>query len=199
MICNANRIPSIIQGRGRFPDLRISVPVAPFLHDFQEGLFGNSKHSKLKWCGPLYELRPLPLTDTSHLEEDLQVATELPFSRIRVKAVNMELQAVKEIPKSIGFVYAPEDEPVRLRVPIRYINHEKCPGLKEGGYVNRIIWNVDVCVAPWAKAPKYAVQDLGGMHLKDQTTAGKLMFEGKGNGCRLVLADNYVSTTIAKI
>lgn len=123
---------------------------------------------------------------------------DIPFERIRVKAQNMELNGITEVPKTITFLYCPEEEPVRVRVPIRYINEEKAQGLREG-YLNRIVQNVDINVAPFCQAPLYAVQDVGGMKLKDRRYLGELTFEGKGMGCRTVLPDDMIATMISRV
>lgn len=192
------RIPSIIQGRGKFPDMLIKVPLAPVLRDFEDRLFANSKYARLKWSGPLYELRPVANTEHDDWEWESE-RPDIPFERIRVKAQNMELNGVTEVPKTIAFLYCPEEEPVRVRVPIRYINEEKAEGLRERGYLNRIVQNVDVNVAPFCRAPLYAVQDVGGMKLKDRRCVGELMFKGKGMGCRTVLPDDVVATMISRV
>lgn len=105
---------------------------------------------------------------------------------------------ITEAVKTIEFLYCPEDELVRVRVPITYINEEKCPGLREGGWLNRVQQNVDINVAPFTEAPLYATQDVGGMGIKDRKTLGELQFQGKGNGCQTILADDTVATIISK-
>lgn len=169
----------------------LNVPIAPILEDLHNKRYTAQKLGKVKWSGPLYQLRLLP--------DPNGTPSPLPQQTIRVKPHNMELNALTEIPKTIAFVYAPEKEPVRVRIPLRYINQEKCPGLKEGGWLNRIIHSIDVNVAPFTKAPLYAVLDVGGLQMKDRKTIGDLVFEGMGNGCRTVLADDTVTTVISKV
>lgn len=176
----------------------IKVPLAPILQDFEKRLFANARCGKVKWSGPLYELRPVEDADQHSWKWESEKPI-IPFERIRVKTHNMELNGITEVPKTVTFLYCPEEEPVRVRVPIRYINEEKADGLREGGYLNRIVQNVDVNVAPFCRAPLYAVQDVRGMKLKDRRLVGELMFEGKGMGCRTVLQDDIVATMISRV
>lgn len=126
-------------------------------------------------------------------------AAPLPVDRLRVKSHNMELHPLTDVPRTAAFLYCPEHEPVRVRIPIRYINRDKAPGLKEGGWLNRIIPYIDVSVAPRTKAPLFATLDVAGMRIKDRRRITDVQFEGKGNGCRPVLADDIVTTVVSKV
>lgn len=196
-------IPSVLQGRGKFPDLLIRVPLAPFLRDFEERLFAVARHGRVKWSGPLYELRPSAEAEMEYGEVcrsgDMKPWQRVPFQRIRVKAVNMELVGPVEVPRSIGFVFCPEEEPVRVRIPVKCINMEKCGGLKDGGFLNRLQSDVDVNVAAWVKAPQVAYVDVAGLGIKGKRTVRDLIFEGKDEGCRAVLDDDVVVTMISKV
>lgn len=186
-----SRIPSCLQGRGKVPDLLINVPIDPILQDLHNRLFAPQKLGKVKWSGPLYQLQLLP--------DPSGAPSPLPVQTIRVKPHNMQLNQITEVPKTIAFMYCPEEEPVRVRIPIRYINEEKCPGLKEGGWLNCIIPAIDINVAPFTRAPLFATLDIGNLHLKDRKTVADLQFEGKGDGCRTILADDLVTTVISKV
>lgn len=180
-----------MQGRGDVPDLLISVPVRPLQEDFRGGLFGYQEKGRNKWAGPLYKLRIVT--------EEGRDAEQPQFDSIRVKAHNMMLNPLTDVVRTITFVYCPEERLSRVRVPIRYINEEKSPGLREGGWLNRLQQNVDIHVDPFTPAPLYATQDVGEMRVKDRKHIGDLQFDGKGKGCNTVLADDTVATMISKV
>lgn len=196
-----DRIPSCVQGRGKLPDLQIKVLLAPIQEDFFSGLFAIQKLGKNKWSGPLYQLRFIQEehAEEEKLGESQVLVNPLPVETIRVKAHNMMLNPITEAVKTIAFLYCPENEPVRVRVPIKYINEEKCPGLREGGWLNRVQQCVDINVAPFTEPPLFATQDVGGMGLKDRKTIGDLKFKGKGNACVAVLPPDTMATIISKI
>lgn len=190
-----------MQGRGKLPDVQIKVPLAPIQEDLFNGLFAIQKLGKSKWSGPLYQLRFIheKHAEEEEAEESKGSVNPLPFETIRVKPHNMMLNPITEAVKTIAFLYCPENEPVRVRVPIKHINEEKCPGLREGGWLNRVQQCVDINVAPLTESPLFATQDVGGMGMKDRKTIGDLEFEGKGNGCRTVLPLDTMTTVISKI
>lgn len=179
-----------MQGRGDLPDLQIKVPLAPLQQDYYNGYFAYQKKGRNKWTGPLYKLR---------LVSENGDTGDLPFESVRVKAHNMMLNPLTEAVKTIGFIYCPEEKLTRVRVPIKYINEEKCPGMREGGYLNRLQQNIDINVEPFVRPPKFVVQDVGGMQIRDKRTISDLQFEGKGDGCYTVLADDTLVTMISKI
>lgn len=104
-----------------------------------------------------------------------------------------------ERPEGVSFVFAPVDQPVRVRVPVRAMNVEKCVGVKMGGWVNVVDRAVDVRVDAGAVPPLVATVDVGGLGMKDRLTLDALHFEGKGDGCHLVRPGDTVSTVISPV
>lgn len=150
------------------------------------------QHGKVKFCGPLYELQVTP--DPEGHAPDVNI----PEQPIRALPMNMLVHPITDLPVGLVFVYRPASEAARVRVPIRYINMEKCPGLRVGGWLNRIREGVDIAVAPGAVAPGKVTQDLADVPLRGRKFVRELMFDGKDNGCRTVLADDEVTTIISK-
>lgn len=169
-------------------DLRLQVPREPIRRDYQDRLFALQKLGKNKFSGPLYQIRLVGDADE-----------ELPFDKIRVLPHNMIIHPITELPVALGFVFHPENEPVRVRVPVEYINEEKCHGLREGGWLNTVQRTIEVGVAPFVKPPLRVCIDLAGMGLRDRKRVGDLTFEGKGNGCRTVASDDDIVTVISKV
>lgn len=191
------RIPTCVQGRGRIPDLLLQVPIAPLHKDYVDGRFARQKKAKRNSSGPLYEMS----FEEGAVDEKgglIDVST-IGFDRIRVMAVNMIVHPIRDVPETIAFIYAPEDEPVRVRVPVRCVNQEKCPGLRDAGWLNRLLWSVEVRVAPFTKAPLFVTMDLNGMKMSDKGKIGDLQFEGKGEGCETILPDDTFVTCISSV
>ncbi len=181
-----------MQGRGKEPDVLLRVPLKPIGTDYNAGLYALQKRGKVKFCGPLYELiiRPDP--------EGYADNVDIPEQPVRVQPMGMLVHPISDKPVGLNFVLRPENEAVRMRVPIRYINEEKCVGLRTGGWVNSVMQAVDINVAPGVRPPLYATQDLADLKLHGKATIGELTFERKGEGCRTVLPDDEVSTIISK-
>ena len=188
-----SRIPGFLQGRGKEADVLLRVPLKPINDDYNAGLYALQKRGKVRFCGPLYELtiRPDP--------EGFADNVSIPETPVRVQPMGMLVHPLTDVPVGLNLVLRPYDEPVRVRVPIRYINEEKCTGLRYSGWVNPIIQYIDINVAPGVRPPLFATQDLAGMKLYAKATVGELEFEGKGAGCRTVLPHDEVSTIVSKV
>eukprot|EP00178_Gracilaria_changii_P023749 TRINITY_DN717_c0_g1_i2.p1 TRINITY_DN717_c0_g1~~TRINITY_DN717_c0_g1_i2.p1 ORF type:complete len:288 (+),score=19.25 TRINITY_DN717_c0_g1_i2:92-955(+) len=189
-------ILACIEGRNKIPDLILQVPKAPLFEDKLAGRFALQKKGKTRFVGPLYEL-----TVEEHTVDEygkLLRTSNIPFERIRVLAHNIRIHPVGEYPLGVSFRYSPENEPVRVRVPMLCINEEKSPGLREGGWLNRLQKYVDINVAPYTPAPRFVTMDVSGMAMKEKRFIRDLQFERKGDGCRAVLDDDVPAIVISK-
>lgn len=175
----------------------IEAPVEPLIADRAAGLLVMQKLGKVKMMAPLYELHFVP-GDDAGLNAHL-ATLNLPADRLRVLPRNITIHPLTDRPVGAGFVYRPEDEAVRVRVPIRYLNEEKCPGLRSGGWLNRVMRSVDIAVAPHTRAPAFVTVDLAGLAVKGRRCMSDIMFEGDGRGCRTLLPDDAINTVISKV
>lgn len=174
----------------------LQMEVKPLQDDLHSGLFALQKRGKSKLTGPLYEMRVISGGVDDYGNE---LPIDVPFERVRVLPQNMEIHYINATPMSVGLKYAPESEPIRVRVPLRLINEGKAPGLKDKGWINRLHRYIDINVASYTKAPLYGTVDLAGLEMKGRKFASDVMFEGKGNGCRVVIADDTPVVMISKI
>jgi Ribosomal protein TL5, C-terminal domain len=164
------------------------VPIAPLRRLLQARLLVRQKLGKVKFCGPLLTLR---------LEND--ESGSVPSPTVRVLPRNMLLHPLTESIVNVDFVLAPVDERVRVRVPVRILNAERCPGLRSGGWTNLMLRAVDISVEPGASAPFFVTVDIAGMELKDRKRVKDLDFSGKGEGCRTILPDEDLAIVISKV
>jgi Ribosomal protein TL5, C-terminal domain len=189
-ICVATiRIPGVLQGRGAFRDLFLDVPLAPLRRAQKEGFLTVARRGKVKFTGPTFLLR---------FPDDIDEHS-LPLPLVRAVPCNILLHHLTLWPVSVGFVFAPPEKPVRVRVPVRTVNAEKSPGIRAGGWVNKLHRAVDIAVAPGVPPPLFVTMDISGMNLKDRKPFAALDFAGKGQGCRTVLPCDTVSTIISKV
>ncbi|CAN8071878.1 unnamed protein product [Agarophyton chilense] len=189
-------IVACVEGRNKFPDLILQVPKAPLLEDMLAGRFALQKRGKTRFVGPLYELA-IEEHAVGEYGKLLDTAS-LPFERIRVLAHNIRIHPVGEYPLGVSFRYSPENEPVRVRVPMVCINQEKSPGIRDGGWLNRLQKYIDINVAPFTPAPQFVTMDVSGMGMKEKRFVRDLQFEKKGDGCRTVLGDDEPAVVISK-
>lgn len=125
--------------------------------------------------------------------------TDVPFERIRVVMKNVQIHYLKDEPVSFNLIYAPEDEPVRVRLPIRCINMEKSPGLRDGGWLNELRTNIEVRVDPFVNPPLDCTLDVGSLCMKQRLHIGDILLEGRGNGITPILPDDTVTTMVSKV
>lgn len=176
--------------------MMIQVPAKPFARDFENGLFSHQKLGRVKLCGPTYELR---MEEGARGEDgELIDMSWIPFERVRVLLQNIMIHPMDYVPSGFQFTYVPENEPVRVRVPIVCINQEKSPALREGAWLNNLVRFVDIRVPPFVKPPIVCMMDVSGLRMKDKLCVGDLQFEGKDEGCRMVLPDDTPTTMVSK-
>jgi hypothetical protein len=181
-------IPGVLQGRNVCDDVLLDVPLAPLRRAQQAGLLVVQTRSKVKFCGPLFTLR------IRNDSEEL-----VPFSTVRALPSNILIHPLTEAVVNVSFVLSPVDEKVRVRVPVRILNAEKCPGLRSGGWTNMIQRAVDINVVPGIAPPLFVTVDIGGMQVKDKKLVKDLEFVGKGSGCTTVLSGDDLAFVLSKV
>lgn len=175
------------------------MPLAPLLDAQALGYLTTQSRGKVKFEGPLYTLRITPPdTDATHTWDARPPSPHAPLA-VRARPMNITVHPLTNDPVGVTFVLAPLDKATRVRVPVRILNQEKCPGVKAGGWVNVLEWYVDVKVAPGVVPPLVATIDVGALGLKERLPFEALQFDGKGEGCRLVKDGETVSTVISVV
>jgi hypothetical protein len=164
------------------------VPIAPLRRVLQAGLLVRQQLGKVKFCGPLFTLRVE--NDDSGL---------VPFPTVRALPRNILLHPLTEVIVNVDFVLAPVDRRVRVRVPVRVLNADRCPGLRSGGWINFMLKAVDIRVEPGVSAPFFVTVDIADLNLKDRKRVKDLEFLGKGEGCRTILPDEDLAVVISKV
>ncbi len=93
---------------------------------------------------------------------DLKVGSK----RERVLARDVQFDPVKDVPIHVDFLRIAKGAKVTVQVPVRFINEEESPGLKQGGVLNVVRYEIGL-VCPADNIPDEIEIDLTGMELSD--------------------------------
>ncbi|MEX2524991.1 MAG: 50S ribosomal protein L25/general stress protein Ctc [Gammaproteobacteria bacterium] len=87
---------------------------------------------------------------------------------------DLQRHPYKRIIIHVDFQRVRENEALTMRVPLHFMNEEKCPGIKtEGGVISHVMTEVEVTCLP-KDLPEYIEVDMSGMHLNDTIHLGEL-------------------------
>ena len=191
------RIPAFLEGRGKIMSTPIQVRWGPLYQDLLDGRFTLQRRPKLQ--GPLYELCAQNQQDDP---VEYPVTTpgtpELPFVQLRALVKNMTIHPLTQRPVTATFVFQPVEEVVRVKVPIRFVNEEKCIGLKNGGWLNEVIGSLEIRVDPFIEPPTQAEIDVKDMDVSHKRRVRDAIFKGKGGGCEAILDPDTVVTIMSR-
>jgi len=80
---------------------------------------------------------------------------------VRVVCRNVQRDVVKDLPIHIDFMRLHRTSKVNLFIPVEFINHDKCPGLKRGGTLVTVRAEVELIVTA-GDIPDHITVDLEG-------------------------------------
>ncbi|NNU16439.1 50S ribosomal protein L25/general stress protein Ctc [Parvularcula sp. ZS-1/3] len=84
----------------------------------------------------------------------------------RVIGRDIQVDPIKDLPMHVDLMRVNAKTRVTVNVPVRFLNEETCPGLKEGGVLNVVRHDVEV-VAPATEIPEALEFDLSAKELSD--------------------------------
>ena len=85
---------------------------------------------------------------------------------LKVLPKDVQLHPVKESILHIDFLRVGENTTVTLYVPVKFINENSCPGLKQGGVINTVRHEVEL-KTPVSKIPEFLEANLDGLEIGD--------------------------------
>ena len=135
-IRSQNKIPAIIYGEKKEP-----IPISL-----------NEKELKLQ------------LNDTGFFSKQCEIT--LDNENFKVLPKDVQLHPVKENILHIDFLRLGENTTVTLFVPVKFVNENKCEGLKQGGVLNIVRHEVEL-KTPVSKIPEFLEADLNGLEIGD--------------------------------
>ncbi len=132
----AARVPGVLYGGPRAP-----VPISADLNAFRKALYTG------KLLGHLITLKA---GDESQ----------------PVIAKDVQFHPVTDVPVHFDLYRVDEHQLVKIAIPVAFINHEACPGLKRGGALNIARHEVELW-APADRIPEELTFDLTGLEIGD--------------------------------
>ena len=121
--------PAILYGTGIDP-INITVETKVLVKHFQTGRFLST----------LYDLN-------------------LDGKKTRVIPKDVQLHPVKDTPLHVDFLLLSKEAKVVVEVPVSFINDDICPGIKKGGVLNVVRYNVELS-CPADAIPENIIVDL---------------------------------------
>ena len=150
---------------------------------------GSSRNLRLekKIPGIIYGEKkdPIPVTlDEKTLKIKIKDPTffskqcEIKFNNevIRVLPKDLQLHPVKESILHIDFLRIGENTTVTLFVPVKFINENNCPGMKQGGVLNVVRREVEL-ITLVSKIPESLEANLDGLEIGDSIHISSITLE----------------------
>ncbi len=161
---NAGRVPGVLYGGPRGP-----VAVSAELNAFRKSLYTG------KLLGHLITLK--------YGEETQPVI-----------AKDVQFHPVTDTPTHFDLYRVDETQPVKIAIPVAFINHEASPGLKRGGALNIARHEIELWV-PADKIPEELTFDLTGLEIGDAVRISSLKLP---EGAEPVITDrDFTVATVA--
>ncbi len=95
-----------------------------------------------------------------------QCELKLENETLKVLPKDIQLHPVKESILHIDFLRVGENTMVTLNVPVKFINDNSCPGIKQGGVLNIVRHEIEL-KTPVSKIPEYLEANLDGLEIGD--------------------------------
>ena len=113
---------------------------------------------------------------------------------IKVLPKDLQLHPVKESILHIDFLRVGENTTVTLFVPVKFINENNCPGLKQGGVLNVVRREIEL-ITLVSKIPESLEANLDGLEIGDSIHISSITLE---EGVKPTISDrDFTIATIA--
>ena len=113
---------------------------------------------------------------------------------LKVLPKDIQLHPVKESILHIDFLRVGENTSVTLYVPVKFINENTCPGLRQGGVINIVRHEVEL-KTPVSKIPEFLEANLDGLEIGDSIHISSIKLE---SGVSPIISDrDFTIATIA--
>jgi len=127
----------------------------------------------IKWKAEVRKHGPRRvLTEVYNLEvyeapEDGKEPNSKPLEVVRVLPKQLHVDASTNVIENVNFVRVKDDAKIKVQVPVMVTPEEFCPGVRKGGWCNRIMPEI-TCVCPGHTIPKSFVVDLSRLEVGDK-------------------------------
>lgn len=121
---------------------------------------------------------------------------ELGKEKIRVLPQEIALHPVSDKTTHIDFLRVSKNTKVTIEVPVKFENEEECPGIKKGGILNIVRYNVEVS-CPASSIPESFIIDLTGLELGDSIHFSSIKNVGEGVAPTITDRDFTIASVVA--
>lgn len=102
------------------------------------------------------------------------VEIELGVKKIKVIAHKIELDPVSDRPIHVDFLNYEESALVRAKPKLSFVNEDKSPGLKKGGFLHIVLRRVDLLCEKNVSVPEKIEVDVGSMQVGQKIRSSNL-------------------------
>jgi large subunit ribosomal protein L25 len=130
-----------------------------------------------------------------HKGNILTTLFELEFSEKKTKVIahKVELDPVSDRPIHIDFLNCEESKIIRAKPRIAFINQDKSPGLKKGGFLHVVLRKVEIICKNEQSVPEKIEADIGVLHVGSKFRANNLKLP---EGVELAEKTNFLIASI---
>ncbi|WP_158965625.1 50S ribosomal protein L25/general stress protein Ctc [Chachezhania sediminis] len=157
-------VPGVVYGGDKDP-LPIQIPFNVLLHKLKAGRFKAT----------LFNLKVEGHED------------------VRVICRDVQRDVVKDLPTHLDLLRLRRTTKINLFIPVEFINHEACPGLKRGGVLTVVRPEVELVVTA-SEIPDHLTVDLSGLTIGDTITISSITLP---DGTKPTIDRDFVIANIA--
>ena len=106
----------------------------------------------------------MAISNANFFSKQCEIKVENEIYKVLPK--DMQLHPVKENLLHLDFLRVGKNTMVTLSVPVKFINENECEGIKQGGVLNVVKYEVEV-KTPVNKIPEFLEADLSGLQIGD--------------------------------
>lgn len=112
---------------------------------------------------------------------------------VRVICRDVQRHTVKDLPTHLDLMRLRRTTKINLFIPVEFVGHEECRGLKRGGTLNIVRPEVELVVTA-GDIPEKIVVDIAGLNFGDNITSSTVEFP---SGAKATIDRDFVIATIA--
>jgi large subunit ribosomal protein L25 len=121
------------------------------------------------------------------------VELDLDGKKIKVIAHKVELDPVSDRPVHVDFLNCDNSKTIRAKPKLVFVNQEKSPGIKKGGFLHIVARKVEVLCDSEKSIPNAIEIDVGSMHVTHKVRANNLKLPA---GVKLAKKGNFLIASI---
>jgi large subunit ribosomal protein L25 len=118
---------------------------------------------------------------------------EIGGKKTRVIAHKIDLDPVSDRPVHVDFMLCQDNKPIRAKPKIKFLNQDKSPGLKKGGFLHIVARSLEVFCDGEKSIPQFIEADIGTLHVGNKFRAENLKLP---NGVTLLKKGNFLIASI---